>query len=198
MTKRKRASKPDPDESTDDTAAKDDMVHVTPDLLAGSPDIFAGKKVEADEATVEEPEPEESPVEPTEAGTTLTPTEDTSAETPAATEEERPYEVTAEPVSAPPPYLRPSAEPARQRGGSGTAIGIVLVVIGIFALVVVMTGVAELCTRSFFPMLRVFSTAISVFSIPSFSPMLRSSAACETNTSELAVNALPNAPNIGR
>ena len=141
MSKRKRASRPDPDESSDDTSAKDDMVHVTPDLLAGSPDIFAGKKVEADEATVEEPEPEESPVEPTEAGTTLTPTEDTSAETPAATEEERPYEVTAEPVSAPPPYLRPSAEPARPRGGSSTAIGIVLVVIGIFALVVVMTGV---------------------------------------------------------
>ena len=142
MTKRKRPSKPDPDESTDDASAKDDMVHVTPDMLAGSPDIFAGKKPEADEATAGEPEPEWSPVEPTEASTTLTPTEDTSAETPAAAAEERSYEVTAEPVSAPPAYVRSPAESARpRRGGSSTAIGIVLVVIGIFALVVVMTGV---------------------------------------------------------
>ena len=142
MTKRKRPSKPDPDESTDDTSAKDDMVHVTPDMLAGSPDIFAGKKPEADEATAGEPEPEWSPVEPTEAGTSLTPTEDTSPESPPATEEARPYAVNAEPVSAPPPYVRSPTEPARpRRGGSSTAIGIVLVVIGIFALVVVMTGV---------------------------------------------------------
>src|SRR5947207_12812224 len=99
MTKRKRPSKPDPDESTDDASAKDDMVHVTPDMLAGSPDIFAGKKPEADEATAEEPEPEWSPVEPTEASTTLTPTEDTTAETPAAAADERAYELTAEPVA---------------------------------------------------------------------------------------------------
>ena len=35
------------EESADDAAVKDDMVHVTPDLLAGSPDIFAGKRTEA-------------------------------------------------------------------------------------------------------------------------------------------------------
>ena len=44
MSKRKRGPRPTPDESTDDASVKDDMVHVTPDLLAGSPDIFASKK----------------------------------------------------------------------------------------------------------------------------------------------------------
>src|SRR5438132_13897000 len=88
MSKRKRAPKPTPDESTDDASVKEDMVHVTPDLLSGSPDIFASKKpageapetTEMPEAsrppeTVAEPiEPEAmASAEPPEASTTLTP-----------------------------------------------------------------------------------------------------------------------------
>ena len=139
MSKRKRASKPEPDESADDSSVKDDMVHVTPDLLAGSPDIFAGKKSDAAGVGPRAEEysrtgPLEEPVEPTEASTTLSPSE------PAA-EEAAPH------VSEPPPPPRPFVEavpmqPTRQRrGASSTAIGIVLVVIGIFALLVVMSGV---------------------------------------------------------
>src|SRR5207247_2492422 len=90
MSKRKRATigktpatpstEAGVEESADDTAVKDDMVHVTPDLLAGSPDIFASNKTEATEAEPEaEPEAElaapevvSEPIEPPDASTTLT------------------------------------------------------------------------------------------------------------------------------
>src|SRR5438045_1230092 len=92
MTKRKRAPKPAPDESTDDAAPKDDMVHVTSDLLAGGPDIFAARKSEPEPAIAaaepelepepaasafesEAAEPPEQATEPTEASTTLAPEE---------------------------------------------------------------------------------------------------------------------------
>jgi uncharacterized membrane protein YiaA len=128
MTKRKRATKPDSDDPNADDAAKDDMVHVTSDMLAGGPEIFAGNKTEAGE-----PEPRESPVQPTEASTTLT-----SAE---RTQEAPPSEVAAEPVPATPAAVPTAAVPAqRRRAGSSMAIGIVLVVIGVFALAVALTG----------------------------------------------------------
>ena len=121
MSKRK-AAKPDSDDPSDEDGGKDDMVHVTPDLLSGSPAIFAGRKTEAGPA-----EPEASPVEPTEASTTLTPSKGG---------EQPPHSpATARPVSA------PSAPARRRRAGSSMAIGIVLVVIGIFALLVALTGV---------------------------------------------------------
>lgn len=143
MSKRKRPSKPEPDESTDDASVKADMVHVSPDLLSGSPDIFAGKKSDP----VEDSELRESPAEPTEASTTLSPTEEPEAEpdmTPDATPnptETTPAAVTAEPVATPPAYATaPAMAPRARRGGSSTAIGIVLIVIGIFALLVVASG----------------------------------------------------------
>jgi hypothetical protein len=149
MSKRKRASKPEPDESSDDATVKDDMVHVTPDLLAGSPDIFAGKKTQgATETNASEPALHESPAEPTEASTTLASSstgdegEASEPETPLNPSEASPIAVTAEPVATPPAYF--GAAPAQaqpRRGGSSTAIGIVLIVIGIFALLVVMSGV---------------------------------------------------------
>src|SRR5438445_11818038 len=89
MSKRKRASLgkipatppsgPEADESTDDAAVKENMVHVTPDLLAGSPDIFASKKSASGAEPEAVTEPIEEPAqeaEPTEASTTLTPTEE--------------------------------------------------------------------------------------------------------------------------
>src|SRR5207253_3707467 len=99
MSKRKRASlgktpgtppSPEGDEVTDDASVRENMVHVTPDMLAGSPDIFAGKKAETSEEpeVVSEPIDEFAPAEPTEpeppeASTTLTPPE---PEPPAPTE----------------------------------------------------------------------------------------------------------------
>jgi hypothetical protein len=146
MSKRKRPARPDPDESTDDAGVKDDMVHVTPDLLAGSPDIFAGRKAEgtaeaepaASEPAETEPaasEPTEEPVAPTAASTTLSAADEPDA--PA-----RPAQAVAVPVAAPPSYVSSPPPPLRaRRGGSTTAIGIVFVVIGVFALAVVMSGI---------------------------------------------------------
>jgi hypothetical protein len=146
MSKRKRASKPEPDEPTDDGSVKDDMVHVTPDMLAGGPDIFAGKKSER-AAPIAEPELHESPATPTEASTTLAPIEDEKVSSEAETTPPNPTEaapiaIAAEPVGTPPAFVNAAPMEAQpRRGGSSTAIGIVLVVIGIFALLVVMSGV---------------------------------------------------------
>ena len=136
MSKRKRASLgktttsgSSADETTDDAAVKDDMVHVTSDMLAGSPDIFAGKKTEpAPEAG--QPASVEEPVEPTEASATLSPEAEPEppTETPMATTPSRP------------PFVEATAYPARPRSGGSSALGIVLVVIGLFALVVVLSG----------------------------------------------------------
>src|SRR5438094_1091374 len=140
MSKRKRSSTPEPDEPTDDASVKDDMVHVTSDMLSGSLDIFDGKK--GDRATEPEPEPDQAPLEPTEARTTLGAAETTESESSTPAEDISPTQVAAEPVAAAPPSASAEAQPARQhRGGSTTAIGIVLVVIGIFALAVALTGI---------------------------------------------------------
>lgn len=152
MSKRKRSSKPG-DESTnaetgDDSAVKDDMVHVTSDLLAGSPDIFAPKTTgkpepEPDEPTddpVAEPAPNamsEEPAteapegpEPVEASRTLTPEPEATTLTPSG------------PTPPPPPFAHMDPHPAPPRRGRSTAaLGVVLIVLGIFALVIVLSGV---------------------------------------------------------
>jgi hypothetical protein len=141
MSKRKRAPKVPADESTDDASVKDDMVHVTPDMLAGSPDIFAETK----SAGAPPPEPTEQPpgeapdepvgdIEPAEASTNLAP--EPPAEAPEAPMAAQP------PAPPPPPYVEAVPYPAKRRGGGSTAaLGIVLVVIGLFALLVVLSGV---------------------------------------------------------
>src|SRR5438552_5713501 len=141
MSKRKRAPKPSPDDSTDDASVKDDMVHVNPDLLSGSPDIFASRKPagEEDEAAAipEPPETVSEPIEP-EAPAAPEPTEASTTLAPEATPEPGP-----EPPTAPPPYVDAVPYPPRPRrsGGSSAALGIVLVVVGLFALLVVISGV---------------------------------------------------------
>jgi hypothetical protein len=166
MSKRKRATparpaggseQPPPAEDTKDTdsSAPGEMAHVSPDLLAGSPDIFASRPSEREASSEPEPaageisdaasrpiepvepvEPEaaiESPLEPTDASTTLG-------------EPEAPAPASLPPPAAPPPpaaavtAARYPAVPAR-RTGSSMALGIVLVVVGLFALGVVMFGV---------------------------------------------------------
>jgi len=141
MSKRKRASNPDPDESPDDASAKDDMVHVSSDMLAGSPDVFSGRQTQA--------EPAEEPVRPGEASSTPTPPEPAPEEpAPALLAMEEPAAPAAKepaPPAPPPPApfvnAMPQEYPRQRRGASSTAIGIVLVVIGIFALVIVLSGV---------------------------------------------------------
>jgi hypothetical protein len=62
-----------------------------------------------------------------------------------------------------------------------------------------MSGVAALWTIAALEMPpRTFSTATSSFSTPSRALRPEASAAADTKVSEVAVRALPKAPNIGR
>src|SRR6202171_434352 len=124
--------------STDDAAAKEDMAHVSPDLLAGSPDIFAPKwtdppaAAESQEA-VSEPIVTEKPSEP--PATPVAKMEPVPAES-------VPVLAPEASASAPPPPVTYTAQRSRPRGGgSSAALGIVLVVVGLFALGVVLFGV---------------------------------------------------------
>jgi hypothetical protein len=148
MSKRKRVTKsstgadqPAGDESAPsaaDDAPKEDMAHVSPDLLAGSPDIFAPKWTEEPPAA---PAPEAA-TEPVAAETPADPVQNVAApvETPA---EPAPALTPAASASPPPPYyVAPTVRPAGARsGGSSMALGIVLVVVGLFALGIVVFGI---------------------------------------------------------
>ncbi len=145
MSKRKRASlgktstgadQPASEESTsaDDAAVKEDMAHVSPDLLAGSPDIFAPKWTDDSAKVVSEPVVAEKA-----AGATETPPE--TAPVTVASAESAPV-LAPQAVTPPPPPPTYRAHPDRPRGGgSSAALGIVLVVVGLFALGVVLFGV---------------------------------------------------------
>jgi len=148
------------DPSTADESDSATKAHVSADELAGSPDIFARKSAAAHRAhtpaddtastpsTVDEPasiaepaavtsEPIASPIEPPAA----------SAEPPAASAE--PPAASAEPPAervepsppVPPALHAPVTPPPARRGGSGIALGVVLVVVGAFYLVVQLAGV---------------------------------------------------------
>jgi hypothetical protein len=151
MSKRKRASlgktstggdqpagEPGTTPAADDAAVKDDMVHVTPDLLAGSPDIFAPKWSTDEPAKADAPaavtEPvHEAPPEPVET---------TEASAPVTAESMPILTPPTAAMSAPPPPLTSRAQPARPRSaGSSVALGVVLVVVGLFALGVVLFGI---------------------------------------------------------
>jgi hypothetical protein len=151
MSKRKRVTKSptgadqpaggDSTASAADDAPKEDMAHVSPDVLSGSPDIFAPKWTD-EPAAAPAPEAVTDPVA-TEAAAEPVETVATPAETPADPAE--PVPALAPPVGATPPpphYVAPTVRPARGRsGGSTMALGVVLVVVGLFALGVVVFGV---------------------------------------------------------
>src|ERR1700716_2280082 len=103
MSKRKRASlgKTTPEseqltgsagEESREDASKEDMVHVTPDLLSGSPDIFSSKRKDS---AATEPEVVTEPVR-----TEIEASSATSAEEPPAPAPQPPPGV-HEPVAAP-------------------------------------------------------------------------------------------------
>jgi hypothetical protein len=129
-----------PGSEPDDAAAKEDMAHVSPDLLAGSPTIFAPKWGTEEDKPVKADAPEVV-TEPAAAETRETPAETHLEKAEAAST------MSAEPPAGPaaiPPPPRVTATPYRPRpagGGSSAALGVVLVVVGIFALGVVMFGV---------------------------------------------------------
>jgi hypothetical protein len=123
------------------------MAHVSADELAGSPDIFAAKRASSSSGDVTAPEdtsavtasedapdsipePAPAPFEPI-----ITPL------VPPASRVELPAPMPPEPT----PRVAPSPPPAR-RNGAGIALGVVLVVVGLFYLLV---QVAEIDLSSF-------------------------------------------------
>jgi hypothetical protein len=156
VSKRKRStSKETAPQTPSEGSEGAPTVHVSSDMLAGSPDIWAPGKDQPVEqssdmaAEENKPEPEAEPA--TEAGPSIGEPTSLNAEAPAPekTDEEAATETdtTASAVSAPPPptyqprppaYVAPGSTP--RRAGSSVALGVVLVVLGLFALVVQFTG----------------------------------------------------------
>ena len=154
MSKRKRVTKPpagtdqpagEVSTTADADAPQEDMAHVSRDVLSGSPDIFAPKWSEEPAAAptpeaVAEPVAAEAAAEPAEAVATPIEIVTTPAQAPA-----EPEPALAPPISstAPPPhYVAPAVRPAvRRSAGSTMALGVVLVVVGIFALGIVVFGI---------------------------------------------------------
>ncbi len=132
MGKRKRSQPPPPDESSPADEGGEPKVHVSSDMLAGSPDVFAKPASQAEPEpapeSVPEPATETSAPETVDAEPIAEPGETSAMET-----------VEAEPAGPePPPPAVPVYAPAREerRWGSNMALGVVLVVIGVFFLVV--------------------------------------------------------------
>ena len=151
MSKRKRASlgktptgadkaaSESTSSAADDASAKEDMAHVSPDMLAGSPDIFAPKWSTDEPASSAAPEVAAEPV--------LMETSTEAVEAPLervepATAESAPVLAPTPAAPPPPPPYVTTPHPARPRsGGSAAALGVVLVVVGLFALGVVLFGI---------------------------------------------------------
>ncbi len=156
MSKRKRATpgktssspeQPPATDDTDDAAPKDDMAHVSPDILAGSPDIFASRPGDPEPTSASEPTSGElpavvpEPIEPDPKSAELAEPAEPALAGSISTTEAEPALAPSAPAPAFP--ITPVAHPAPQRriAGSSMALGIVLVVVGLFALGVVMFGI---------------------------------------------------------
>ena len=155
MSKRKRSTPKEPTPGTPGAGGEGDpSVHVSSDMLAGSPDVFAPSKempVESSDASAmsADAKPEEEPAPASETSSAFDESSSMSAEAPAP-----PAEAPAEPpateavttTTPPPPAYQPrppamvAPGPAQRRAGSTVALGVVLVVLGLFALLVQFTG----------------------------------------------------------
>lgn len=118
------------------------MVHVTSDLLAGSPDIFASRRKDSGEGAATEPAVVTEPARS--EALASSPSAEESA--PAAPERkalspEPVAKPAPEPARTPPPPAAPPRPVRRGASGSSIALGIVLVVVGVFALLVAFAGV---------------------------------------------------------
>ncbi len=151
MTKRKRST---PKETAPGTPAEgaegDPTVHVSADMLAGAPDVFAASKEKPAESSDSsdmtadvKPEEETAPAAAAPSAFEDAPPANAEPAEPAATEAA--IESTPPPPPPPPSYQpRPPSfvtpGPSQRRAGSSVALGVVLVVLGLFAELVQFTG----------------------------------------------------------
>jgi hypothetical protein len=140
MGKRKRGTPPPPDENSPADEGGEPKVHVSRDVLADSPDIFARPSSSAEAEPAPEPAGE-AVLEPA----AETPAIETAAEAEPSTEPEETSMVTtaSEPeaaseggVGTPPIVPAYTAVGVERRWGPNVAVGVVLVVVGLFFLVV--------------------------------------------------------------
>ncbi len=149
MSKRKRStSKETPPATPSEGSEGAPTVHVSSDMLAGSPDIWAPGKDKPDDSS-EVASEEAKPAAETEPASEepLSMSEDAPAPEEKAEAVASETDATETAVSAPPPptyqprppaYVAPA--PSTRRAGSSVAFGVVLVVLGLFALLVQFTG----------------------------------------------------------
>jgi hypothetical protein len=151
--KKSSANQPKPDEdasssSAHESAENEGMAHVRADELAGSPDIFAPSAEKAAAGTVPassgtdepqadavpepvaEPEPEAEPVK-----------EQAALEAHVEPEAAPVAPMPPPPAPPPPPTFAPAAGAQPHRAGTGVALGIVFVVVGLFFLLVRLANV---------------------------------------------------------
>src|SRR5713226_613134 len=150
MSKRKRStSKETPPATPSEGSEGAPTVHVSSDMHAGSPDIWAPGKDKPVEESSDMAAEEAKPATEAEPATEepLSMSEDAPASEEQAEAAATETDATASAVSAPPPptyqprppaYVAPGLTP--RRTGSSIAFGVVLVVLGLFALVVQFTG----------------------------------------------------------
>jgi hypothetical protein len=118
-----------PDAHAHEAAENEGMAHVGADALAGSPDVFASRKRSKEEAVpviVDDAPVESEPTATTYEAAALAPEPHV-----APIESVPPFE----PIP-PPPSTVVVAPPRPRRSGSGIALGVVLVVVGLFYLAV--------------------------------------------------------------
>ncbi len=149
MSKRKRStSKETPPATPSEGSEGAPTVHVSSHMLAGSPDIWAPGKDKPDDSS-EVASEEAKPAAETEPASEepLSMSEDAPAPEEKAEAVASETDATETAVSAPPPptyqprppaYVAPA--PSTRRAGSSVAFGVVLVVLGLFALLVQFTG----------------------------------------------------------
>jgi hypothetical protein len=133
--------KPPADAASSEEAASESMAHVSSDVLAGSPDIFASTAEKpaanaGEPATAEEP-PEATPAEPEPPAAVVDEPPAPVAEAPEEPAEVPAAAIVAVPPAAAPPPMPVATAPARQPLSTSTlALGVVMVVLGLFFLVV--------------------------------------------------------------
>ena len=150
MSKRKRSiPKETPPATPSEGSEGSPTVHVSSDMLAGSPDIWApgkDKPVESSDVASEVTSEDAAPAAETQPESEESPS--MSAVEPATAEDQQSEAVATETaVSVPPPPTYQPRPPAyvapgstARRAGSTVAFGVVLVVLGLFALLIQFTG----------------------------------------------------------
>jgi hypothetical protein len=151
MPRSKKSSGGQPPDNQDQSSAKaheaaenEGMAHIPADELAGSPDVFAKKRSKA--PVPDAPAPNDEATEPAlvtagEPEAVVEPVPEAPEAAPAPPEPISAIEPPPPPFAPAPPAMVTAPPPPARRSGSGIALGVVFVVIGLFYLAVQVLGI---------------------------------------------------------